>query len=553
MGNIQNKKPRVLLVILDGFGISKTSYGNAVALASLPHFDAIKKQSLYCEIAAHGRAVGMPSDDDMGNSEVGHNAMGAGQIFDQGAKLVENQINSGAMFSHSGWQTLIKKTKETSGSLHFIGLLSDGNVHSNQGHLEKMISRAKNEGIKHVYVHTLFDGRDVSEKSAEIFLNRLFDLFEKVNDQNFNAKLASGGGRMHITMDRYGADWQMVKRGWDVHVHGKADFKIEDPSQVLKVLRQNCDKSDQYLPSFVIVDKNQVLLGKIQDGDAVVCFNFRGDRVLELSLAFTQDEFSKFDRGEVPKLAAYAGMMLYDGDAMIPPLFLVSPPEIKNTLGAYLVSKGIKQFACSETQKFGHVTYFWNGNRSRKFSEKLEEYVEIKSDLGPFDERPEMKARGITDATLGLLADESFQFGRINFANGDMVGHTGNLNAAIEGLEVLDIELGRLADFCKNNSISLIVTADHGNCEEMFEGKEADFPKWQDPNSSPRPRPKTSHTLNPVPCLILPANKAEKNWELATQLGNNKAGLANLAATILTLLDLEVPDCYEPSLLRQTS
>ncbi len=304
---------------------------------------------------------------------------------------------------------------------------------------------------------------------------------------------------MHITMDRYEADWPMVKKGWDVHVHGKAEFQIQHQEELLPTLRAACDKSDQYLPSFVMVGTDGKPLGPILDGDGVICFNFRGDRVIELSQAFTDAGFNKFDRGKVPRLACYAGMMLYDGDAMIPPVYLVSPPQISNTLGEYLAALGQKQFACSETQKYGHVTYFWNGNRARKFSDSLEEYVEIKSDLGPFDARPTMKAAEIASKSIKAIQDGSFAFGRINFANGDMVGHTGNLEAAIVGLEAVDVQLGRLAQVCQEHEVTLIITADHGNCEEMFEGKEADYPCWENPVRQTI-GPNQKHLTQSIPC-----------------------------------------------------
>jgi len=281
-------------------------------------------------------------------------------------------------------------------------------------------------------------------------------------------------------------------------------------------------------------------VGPIRDGASVVFFNFRGDRAIEISRAFEDDSLTAFDRGERPKVF-YCGMMQYDGDLKLPSNFLVTPPAIAETLGEYLVQNNRKSFACSETQKYGHVTYFWNGNRSGKFDDKRETYLEIPSDTVPFEQRPWMKASEITDATIAALKSGSFDFLRINYANGDMVGHTGFLEPAVVAVQTVDLQIGRLMPIIKKLNGALIVTADHGNADEMFElDKKGAFAKMADGS----PKPKTSHTLNPVPFHVY-----APGYSLHLDETVGSAGLANVAATALQLMGFKAPADYERSVL----
>jgi len=534
---------RVVFAIMDGVGERSSDFGNAVNLARTPNLDSLKQNSLYRTLYAHGTYVGLPSDDDMGNSEVGHNALGAGRIIDQGAKLVQKAIGDGSIFQGKTWSDLVTNITKNNSTLHLIGLLSDGNVHSHENHLYAIMNQAKKSGIHKVRIHVLTDGRDVGELTAKTYSERLEHHISQLKDPKFDIAVASGGGRMNVTMDRYEADWSIVHRGWDAHVHGKAPYKFPSLSAAIDYCQTELNLTDQYYPPFVIEEKGQPV-GKINDNDAVVFFNFRGDRAIEICRAFTEEQFSYFDRGQVPKVF-FAGMMQYDGDLNIPPKYLVSPPKINNTVSEYLVGKNIQQFACSETQKYGHVTYFWNGNKSGYFSEKSEEYIEVPSDRVEFDQKPEMKAKEITDVLLEKIKDKSFDLGRINFANGDMVGHTGKLNAAIKAMEIVDQQIGRIVEACEKTNTILVVSADHGNCDEMFAANEKEFPDWQlgDPRKI---SPKTSHTLNPVPFIILDPSK---RYTLCPNL--EEAGLANVANTLLELLDVETRDIYQPSVVRK--
>ncbi|MDO4570431.1 MAG: 2,3-bisphosphoglycerate-independent phosphoglycerate mutase [Planctomycetia bacterium] len=526
----------MVLIVMDGIGIGKQDDSNAVYLAKTPTLDALFGAKLYTQLQAHGKAVGLPSDDDMGNSEIGHNALGAGRVFDQGAKLVNRAIETESMYDGEVWKSAIAQAL-AGGTLHFIGLHSDGNVHSNTAHLYAMLRRAAKEGVKRCRVHILHDGRDVPEKSALVYIDATERVLGDIN-QEFGAdfRIASGGGRMITTMDRYEADWRIVERGWKAHVLGEARAFSSAKEAVETMYAESDGAVDQYLDSFVVVENGRPV-GTIEDGDAVVFFNFRGDRAIEISQAFEGgSEFNKFDRVRVPSVY-YAGIMQYDGDLKLPKHFLVSPPVIDRTFCEYLCAEKVSMFAISETQKFGHVTYFWNGNRSGYINPQCEDYEEIPSDRIEFDKAPLMKAEEITAWVEKALASGKFRFGRLNLANGDMVGHTGNMEATIKAVEKVDECVGRILSVIQKLNGIAIVTADHGNADEM----------WTEKKGVRSPR--TAHTLNPVPfCIFDPMYAGE--YEMAVV---PNPGLANVAATVLNLLGFEAPADYCPSLVRFTT
>ncbi|MCQ2602865.1 MAG: 2,3-bisphosphoglycerate-independent phosphoglycerate mutase [Clostridia bacterium] len=509
----------LVLVVMDGVGKSKTGLGDAVTMANTPTLDKLLSTCPHTYIKAHGTAVGLPSDDDMGNSEVGHNALGCGQIYSQGAKLVEEAIESGDIFKSSAWQTLKNNCVKNNSAMHFIGLLSDGNVHSNISHLIALIKGAKKDGVKKVYCHILLDGRDVPATSALLYVEKLESAMAELNDNTFSARIASGGGRMKITMDRYMANWDMVKNGFYTHVYGEGRG-FESATKAIETFRaENPGIIDQDLPAFVIKE-NETPVGAMKDGDSVILFNFRGDRAIEISMAFDNADFDKFDRKNMPKVE-YAGMLQYDGDLKLPAKFLVEPPKIRHTLSEYFVKKGIPEYAVSETQKYGHVTYFWNGNRSEKFSDTLETFEEVESDKVSFDERPWMKAAEVTDKVIEAIESGKYNFIRCNYPNGDMVGHTGNLDATIIGVEAVDLGLARLLPVIDKSGSILVVTADHGNADEMLEkNKKGDVAV------------RTAHSLNPVPFIIYGAD---------AEIADGEFGLANVASTVAKLMGLE-PD-----------
>ncbi len=536
-------KGPVVTIVMDGYGIAKSDVGSAIAAAQKPTLDRLFAKYPNITLRAHGTAVGMPSDEDMGNSEVGHNAIGAGQVYSQGASLVADAIASGALWQGQAWREIVAGAKAgangKAGVIHFIGLFSDGNVHSHIDHLKAMVLRAREEGVKAVRIHVLLDGRDVPETSALDYLLPFEAFLNEVNGAEFNAQIASGGGRMAITMDRYDANWSMVDRGWHTHVLGEGD-QFASASAAVKELRLRFPETiDQDLPAFVIARDGQPV-GPIEDGDSVVLFNFRGDRAIEITRAFEEDSFDKFDRVRVPKVT-YAGMLQYDGDLKLPKRFLVNPPAIRDTSGEWFAKAGITQFACSETQKFGHVTYFWNGNRSGKF--EGETYQEVLSDVVPFEQRPWMKSAEIADAMIAALKSGEYRTLRCNFANGDMVGHTGNFRAATMAVEAVDLALARILPVIDALGGVALITADHGNADEMFElDKKTGQPATHADGSF---KAKTAHTLNPVP-LILYDNVTGGKLGLKASAS---AGLSNLAATTANLLGLEKHAKWDESLL----
>ncbi len=536
-------KGPLLVVVMDGVGLAPDTVSNAVKSAYTPNLDMLMEKYPMVPLKAHGTAVGLPSDDDMGNSEVGHNALGAGQVFAQGAKLVSNSIESGKMFASDTWKELIANVKDHHSTLHFLGLFSDGNVHSHIDHLKAMVTEAKKEGVARVRIHILLDGRDVGETSALDYINPFEAFLDSLRDADFDVMIASGGGRMQITMDRYEANWHMVEEGWKTHVLG-IGRQFASAAEAVTTYRNELHVIDQDLPAFVIA-KDGKPVGTIEDGDSVIFFNFRGDRSIEISKSFDAPEgqFDKFDRVRVPKVE-FAGMLEYDGDLHIPKNYLVSPPEITNTMGEYLADTGIPVLAISETQKYGHVTYFWNGNRSGKFNDKLETYIEVPSDVVPFEQRPWMKCAEITDKLIEALRSGKYKFLRVNYPNGDMVGHTGSLAATRCSMEALDLQIGRLLPVIDELGGVAIITADHGNADEMFEmDKKTGLPKV---DKNGKMKAKTSHTLNPVPCIFYDNTPAKAHYRVKTE---GQFGLSDVAATVVNLLGYEKPSMWDDSII----
>ena len=531
----------VVLAILDGVGFGKYPDGDGVKLAHTPVLDGLLSNAPHTALKAHGTSVGMPSDADMGNSEVGHNAIGSGRVFSQGAKLVEEAVASGKLFEGETWKAAVANVLKSNGTLHFLGLFSDGNVHSHIDHLKAMVSRAAEAGVKRVRVHILLDGRDVPETSALEYIDPFEAFLGELRKQGCDARIASGGGRMVVTMDRYGANWDMVRLGWEIHVQGKGEF-FKDAHTAVATLRERTGAIDQDLPPFVISDDGKTPVGAMKDGDSVIFFNFRGDRSLEITAAFESGaDFDKFDRGQVPQVY-YAGMMEYDGDLHVPKHYLVSPPAIDRTMDEYLCASGVKQLAVSETQKYGHVTYFFNGNRSGKFDEVLDEYVEIRSDIVPFEQRPWMKCAEITDTVINAIESGEYRMIRLNYPNGDMVGHTGSMDAVLVAMGALDLCLGRLKAAVEAAGGVLVISADHGNADDMYEHKKDGSLKV---DAAGNPARKTSHSLNPVPCIVYdPEGKGEYAKELRSGLG-----ISSLAATCIELLGFEAPADYDRSVL----
>ena len=533
-----------LLCILDGFGWGPADAGNAIHLAHTPTWDHLLETHPWCLLSAHGTAVGMPSDKDMGNSEVGHNAMGAGRVFDQGAKLVAEALAAGTAWDSDAWKTVVARGL-AGGTLHVLGLVSDGNVHSHVDHLHAILEQARVDGIQRIRVHVLTDGRDVAPRSTLTWLEPLEAQLTQWSADGVDAAVATVGGRMVITMDRYEADWPMVQRGWQHHVRGEGTRVSSASEEVARQYAADSGIDDQWLAPFIVGD-----FAGMVDGDACVLFNFRGDRAIEISRAFQDGadfDADCFDRGARPDVF-FVGMMEYDGDLHIPAHTLVAPPAITGTVSEALAQAGRRTLACSETQKFGHVTYFFNGNRSD--IPVGEARHEVPSDVLPFDQAPEMKASPIVDHVIAAMEAGSFDAARINLANGDMVGHTGVLPAAIQAVEVLDRSLARLAEAAQRTGTVLLITADHGNVEEMARRDKKTGGPARD--ASGALVPSTSHSLNPVPFVLVDPTG---QWQLTEPAGvpSPVGSIARIGATVLTLSDVAVPSDYLGSLVQRVA
>ncbi len=584
---------------MDGVGLSAKRSGNAVRQAHTEFLDHAMLKYLNIPLAASGEAVGiMPGQ--MGNSEVGHNALGSGQIIKQGVAQVEEAFATGDIWTSKAWQGAMKFLKaheKVHPTLHFAGIFSDGGVHSDIRHLEKMIQQAYDEGVRKIRIHCVFDGRDVSPQSEPKYIERIENFCKKFPDADF--RIASGAGRMVATADRYESDWGMVKRGWDMMVHGQAPRQFKHATEAIRTLRaENPGLQDQYLPPFVIVEdlaarsalaaraimaratqgdkagRKPVPIGKVQDGDAFIYYDFRADRAVEIARAFTEVDFDKFDRRRAgtkvaPHSAAsakvaqgkltvqgktaaklsrdsktktssakatnwlpdiyFAGLSEYNSDKHIPKNILVPPVKITEPLNVFLGQHQISQLAISETVKFGHITYYFNGNSYKKA--RGEGQIEVLSDTLPFNTRPWMKSAEITDVALKSM--EKIKFIRINYPGGDMVGHFGELEPTIAALEAIDLQLARLAKKVDKLGGMLLITADHGNAEELLDTKG---------------NPKTAHTTNPVPCIFYDNTP---NAKLYRSAGLKHPGLANIAATVAVLLGLpDYPALWQKPLIR---
>ena len=532
MNKLQYDGP-VVLAILDGVGLAPDSLGNAVSKARTSFLGQAARKYLHVPLDASGEAVGL-LPGQMGNSEVGHNTMGCGRAVRQGIARIEEAFNSGEIFGSNAWKemmTRIMSSGEHGGekaTLHFAGIFSDGGVHSHISHLEQMIVRAYEMGVRKIRVHAVFDGRDVSPHAEPKFIRRFENFASRF--ANADIKIASGGGRMVCVADRYENDWGIVKRGWDMMVKGEADYYFKNAEEAVTILRRiDPQVQDQDLPPFVIVDETERPVGKIRKGDALIYFDFRADRAIEIAQAFTYWDFPYFDRGNYsPDDVYFVGMTEYNSDTHVPEHRLAEPCYITETLNQFLAERNVSQLAISETVKFGHITYFFNGNSYDKADG--EEFIQVDSYTEPFETRPWMKSAEVTDEVLKNL--DKYKFIRINYPGGDMVGHTADMEATIVAMEAIDISLDRIYRKVAELGGCLVIVADHGNAEELLdrEGK-----------------PKTSHTTNRVPCIICDDTKNRFRYKIAN---DRELGLKNIAATIATLCgQIELPAEWSPSII----
>ncbi len=529
-----DKYKTTLLIIMDGWGVGSGGDDDAIALANTPNFDRLKASCAYTEIHTHGKFVGLPSMKDMGGSEVGHLTMGAGMILDQGPTRINKAIEDGSFYESEALAKIIEVGKE-GGAIHLLGLLSDGNIHSHIDHFKAVIRHADAQGVERLYIHASLDGRDVGIQSAQDYVMQIEDLFAEINAKdNRHYAFASASGREHAIMDR-DKDWAKVKRGWDAMVNAEAEHVFSSMIEAITSLRAvNPDLIDQDMDSFIIIDDDGKPVATIEHGDAVLMMNFRGDRAIEITEAFELEDFDGFEREYLPDVV-YAGMMVFDEDRNMPKLQLMGPTQVDYPLGRYLVDKKIKQFRLTETQKFPHVTFFFNGGYRTPLDDSLEEYILIDSDKGvSFADKPEMKAPEIAAKAVELIESGEYGFGLINFANADMVGHCGRLDAAIKAVEAVDRAVGQIIDALEAQGGNAIITADHGNAEEMVTHTEHGD------------EPCTKHSVNPVPCILY---RAGGTYTLSSVVTSD-AGLANLAATLCDMMGIETPQNMAPSLLQ---
>ncbi len=525
-----------LLLILDGWGIGDGGPGDAIAQADTPTMDRCWHDCPHTTLFTHGHFVGLPSPKDLGGSEVGHLTMGAGRVLDQGSTRIGHAIDDGSLFESDVAREIFQRG--TAGAtIHLIGLLSDGNIHAHIDHFIAMIEQADARGIARLRLHALFDGRDVAVQSAHHFVATIEELFARINhhtDRDY--AIASGGGRERIVMDR-DRHWPIVEAGWRQIVHGDSPHHFRDTLTAIRHFRaQTPDLVDQDMPGFIIVDEHDRAIGTVKDGDVVVMMNFRADRAIEITEAFLRDDFDGFDRGQRPD-CYFAAMMVYDEDRNLPPNQLMPPMRVDQSLGRMLVERGVRQFRLAETQKYPHVTFFFNGGYREPLDTGLESYVLIPSDQGiNFADAPEMQADKVAKRAVELLRDGTYGFGLINFANADMVGHCGRMDAAIAAVEAVDRAVGRILEAAKQCGWRVLITADHGNADEMLIGTQESC---------------TRHSINPVPCILFDPDGAAFRLR---QQGENDAelGLANLAATLCDMMEIDPLPCFAPSLIAAT-
>jgi 2,3-bisphosphoglycerate-independent phosphoglycerate mutase len=534
------KRP-VLLIVMDGWGMGSGGLEDAIAQANTPVFNRLWKKYAHTQLLTHGPYVGLPSSNDMGGSEVGHLTMGAGCILEQGPTRINNAIDDGSFFQSEALQQVLK-VAQTDNILHLLGLLSDGNIHSHLSHFKTLINFAFEQGIKRLRVHALLDGRDVGIQSSQRYVSELEEDFSSINKHDgFDYCFACGGGRERIIMDR-DHHWSKVAEGWDLMVHGKGEHRFPSMLAAIDFFRsEQPGLVDQDMPGFVIVDDNDQPVGLVADGDAVVMVNFRGDRAIEITEAFEADDFDGFDRGKRPNIT-YAGMMVYDVDRNLPSLQMMGPTRVENPFGKRIVKLGIKQFRLTETQKYAHVTFFFNGGYRQPLDATLEDYILIPSDKGiSFSDMPQMKAPEIADRAVELIESGEYGFGLINFANADMVGHCGEMESAIAAVEAVDTAVGQIVTALEKAGGCALITADHGNAEEMTVATgDGEF------------EPSTKHSIHPVPCILFdPAFDGSYRLRQAADTDDMQTtpGLSHLAATLFEMMGEEVPEDINPSLI----
>jgi len=493
-----------MLMILDGFGINEKEDGNAIKLANTPNIDELMKKYPNTQIHTSGLEVGLP-EGQMGNSEVGHTNIGAGRIVYQELTKITKSIEEGNFFTNQEFISAIENCKKNNSKLHIMGLISDGGVHSHIRHLFGLLEMAKRRDFEDVYIHCFLDGRDTLPASAEGYI---LDLEDKMQEKGIG-KIASLSGRFY-SMDR-DKRWQRTQKTYDAMVYGKG----KEARNAISALEQSYQKEvfDEFVEPIVICN-DEGPVAKIEENDSVVFFNFRPDRARELTRAIVDKDFNEFETKKMN--LNYVCFTQYD--ETIPNVKIAFKPEVlKNTFGEYISNKGLTQLRIAETEKYAHVTFFFNGGEEKQYIG--EDRILVPSPkVETYDLKPEMSAIEVTDKVIEAINSKKYDCIILNYANPDMVGHTGNLSATIKAIETIDKCVGKVVQTVKNNNGVLLITADHGNAEQMLDYKTGE--------------PYTAHTVNPVPLILVGMDDAK--------LSEGK--LADLAPTMLQLMGLEKPE-----------
>jgi 2,3-bisphosphoglycerate-independent phosphoglycerate mutase len=506
--NVPATKP-LLLVILDGFGLRAEREANAIAIAGTPHLDALMREFPWTALKTSGLSVGLP-EGQMGNSEVGHTNLGAGRIVYQDLVRINRAVEDGSFFQNPVLLEAMRRARSASGTVHFMGLFSDGGVHSHVEHLHALLELARREGVPRAFVHAFLDGRDTPPKSG---LGYVRDFEKRLAEKGYG-KIATVMGR-YYAMDR-DKRWDRVALAYGAMVRGDGYRSAGGAAAVEEAYARG--ETDEFVKPTVVVDAGGEPRARVRDGDAIVFFNFRADRAREITRAFTQEGFHDFDASPRPRLAYYACMTEYDKTFGLPVAYT---PEQPTEIFPEIVSKaGVAQLRCAETEKYAHVTFFFNGGREVQLPGEDRILVPSPRDVKTYDEKPEMSAREVTDKLVEAIASRKYGFILVNFANPDMVGHTGILDAAVKAVKVVDECVGRLWTAARAAGMSMLVTADHGNCEMMV-----------DPETG---QPHTAHTLGPVPFVL-----AAPDFEGAKLRAEGV--LADVAPTALQVMGLPQP------------
>ncbi len=504
----------LLLAILDGWGYREPSTSNAVTVAHTPNMDRWMAEYPFTTLTAHNGMVGLP-EGQMGNSEVGHLNIGAGRIVYQDFTRINRAIESGEFFSNPALCDMMKTVQERDSSLHLFGLVSDGGVHSHIEHLQALLKMGADMGLRKVRVHCFMDGRDTPPKSGAGYMKELVRAMREIGC----GQVATISGR-YFAMDR-DTRWDRVEKAWQALVSGRG-VAADDPVQAVEDAYQR-GETDEFIQP-VVLQENGAPVSVVSDNDGIIFFNFRADRARELCRAFIENNFSGFSVADRPAIAGLVTMTEYESDFGLPAAF--PPLSLHNILGEVVSRHGLRQLRIAETEKYAHVTYFFNGGEEEPFAGETRILVNSPRDVATYDQKPEMSAFQVTDKLIEALEEAEsqghpFDLVILNFANGDMVGHTGIMAAAVKACEAVDECLGRIGAYLKQKDGTMLITSDHGNAEIMV-----------DPDTA---GPYTAHSLSPVPFLLIDDRYTEK------QLHEGGA-LRDIAPTVLSLMGLPVPD-----------